>query len=42
MVLDHKKRFHIAVKPIFEKVFISNGADDETRTRGLFLGKESL
>lgn len=40
ITLDHKKRLHIAVKPIFEKLFLSNGADDATRTRNIFLGKE--
>ena len=42
IVLDDKKRLHIAVKPIFDKLFISNGADDETRTRNLLHGKETL
>ena len=40
ITLDHKKRLHIAVKPIFEKLFLSNGADDATRTRSILLGKE--
>ncbi len=35
MVLDEQKKLTIAVKPIFEKLFILSGGPDETRTRDL-------